>query len=194
MSKPLSTPEMLGSVDELYRRFAPTGRRYAMSMLRNEADSEEIVQEAFLRITRSHEDWVERHWSDIDTMDVEGFLKARMFTAIRNLCIDRSRARKRQRLVSLESVGEQASRNGSGNIDGPKELLVEVERLLEQMNSNWAEALRLKQNGELSYQQIALVLSSAEGQVSHAQVRTWIFRGRRFLEQELTKSGLIGNQ
>ena len=55
--------------------------------------------------------------------------------------------------------------------------------LMGQMPAAWSEALKLKINGQLSYADIATVMDATRD-----QVRTWIYRGRRFLESELKLS------
>ncbi len=66
-----------------------------------------------------------------------------------------------------------------------QQLETQIEQWLEQLPPEWADALKLKVNGQLSYAEIADVMNA-----THAQVRTWIYRARRQLETELNKTGI----
>lgn len=160
----------------VFGQFAPQGIRYAYSMLRNQADAEDVTQEAFCRLWAANPEW-----KVASCVRLEERFAPLFFTAIRNQCIDVIRKRSRQNQVSLETTAEPSARPATDVI----ELETEVARLLEQLPQEWAEALQLKVNGKLSYQEIAEVLN-----VTHGQVRTWIYRARRTLEAGLKKSGL----
>ena len=61
-----------------------------------------------------------------------------------------------------------------------------IRAAVEALPSHYGEALKLRLNGGLSYDQIAGILGC-----THGQVRTWIYRGRRSLAEHLRKEGLI---
>ncbi len=164
-------------LEELYRRYAPQGTRYAFSMLRQFSDAEEVTQEAFCRLLTKSADWKAeelesrlRHFSPL------------FFATIRNLCIDVIRKNRRQRQVALDASMEPAAKSDT---DNPQQLEAKVVVAMGQMPDQWADALKLKINGQLSYAEIAEVLDA-----THAQVRTWIYRARRHLETELEKAGI----
>jgi len=164
-------------LEELYRRYAPQGTRYAFSMLRQFSDAEEVTQEAFCRLLTKSADWKAeelesrlRHFSPL------------FFATIRNLCIDVIRKNRRQRQVALDASMEPAAKSDT---DNPQQLEAKVVVAMGQMPDQWADALKLKINAQLSYAEIAEVLDA-----THAQVRTWIYRARRHLETELEKAGI----
>lgn len=161
-----------------YRQFAPRGMRYAYSLLRNSADSEEVVQEAFLRLIKSR-----------DASTVNGSFAPLFFTTIRNLCIDFRRSAFRRKHVSLERLPQeltQALSQCDVAARESKELEQAVSQALASLPPVWADAIKLRMNGELTYQQIATVL-----ECTHSQVRTWIYRARQQLADELRNQGLL---
>lgn len=158
------------------------GRRYARKFVACEADCDEIVQEVFCRLlARSHPT------SPPAVLELEGaatrsdasrwigvFIKS-----IRNLCIDRLR----QRAVRATSA---LPLEGLGRTEPPHPLLLAEERqrlrkAIAALPESWRAALLLRVEEELSYEQIATRM-----QASKAQVRTWIFRARRQLVQDLS--------
>jgi RNA polymerase sigma-70 factor (ECF subfamily) len=174
-----------GSLERLHEECAPGGYRYAHSMLGCHADAEEVVQEAFCRLAKSQmpteEPIIEARDEPFDQ------LRGVFFTTVRNLCIDILRRRKRIHSLSIESQLTKWEFEARAETDySMQQLSSEIIRLIEQMPSDWAEALRLKITSEMTYEQMARVLGC-----THAQVRTWIYRGRRHLVLELTKLGLI---
>ena len=169
-------------LEELHRRYAPQGIRYAFSMLRNRADAEEVTQEAFCRLWAAHPQWQEMTGNGV-AQELQTQFPPLFFTTIRNQCIDQIRKRQRQRQVSLESTPEPVSKRTTD----VSELDQQIVQLLSQLPDNWADALKLKVNGRLSYAEIASVLGA-----THAQVRTWIYRARRRLAAELEQAEVQG--
>ena len=171
------TPSALGETEytDRYQRLAPRGLRYAYSLLGNSADSEEVVQEAFCRLIRS----------DQTATKVNGAFPALLFTTIRNLCIDHRRTIGRRKQVSFDP--EQHAAADKPDRDRA-ELEALVTRAIDGLPAPWADALRLRMDGELSYEQIASVLNS-----THAQVRTWIYRARKQLADELKQQGFLAD-
>lgn len=168
-----STPE--GFCEEI----APQAKRYAMSILRVWADAEEVVQEAFCRLIQSNqlEDCFER--------EPEIGFKPLLFTAVRNLAIDQLRKKKRRRFEPLD-LSQIASSKVPADGSKLQQLEYAVQSILKDLPSQWSEALQLKINGGLSYDDIANVLGATK-----AQVRTWIFRARKQMDRELCQQGFL---
>lgn len=150
--------------------------RYAQWLLGNESDAEEIVQESFVRLAQREQ---KGH-----VIENEKQFAGLLFTTVRNLTIDLHRKRGRRRQVSLGSVSEPVAHYHDQS--SAHQLNEQIAELIQDLPENWAEALKLKLTGELTYDQIAEVL-----QCTKAQVRTWIFRARRQLSTELAKRGWL---
>ena len=148
-------------------------------MLGNENDAEEVVQEAFLRLARRE---IEEAWTEENERRFTGML----FTTVRNLSIDLLRKKGRRKNVSLTNVNEpMVEQPDEGSA---RQLNQQITQLMSELPETWAEALKLKLTGELTYEEIATVLDCTK-----AQVRTWIFRARKQLARGLTKYGWLEN-
>ena len=161
-----------GLCDLTYQTCAQQGVRYAMSILRNQNDAEEAVQEAFCRL----------HGRELQAD--ESSYRGRFFTTLRNHCIDLIRRRKVRKEVRLA----QELENRHKRTWDEQDTVLAVEEAMAKLPENWRKVLRLKIHGELSYQEIAEITGSSFG-----QVRTWIYRGRRQLEAELIQRGIINS-
>lgn len=161
----------------LYERYASRGKGYAYSILRNDSDSEEAVQEAFCRLLKP------MGRGEVDS--TRGGFCAVFFGTLRNLCIDMLRKRRRRTHLPLDAVPEPCTRPGVGE-QCAVGLEEKVRAAVEALPSHYGDALKLRLNGGLSYDQIAGILGC-----THGQVRTWIYRGRRSLAARLKKEGLI---
>ncbi|MEM7457084.1 MAG: RNA polymerase sigma factor [Planctomycetota bacterium] len=199
----------------LCAQYAPQGTNYAMAMVRNRADAEEIMQEAMVRLlsrsSRTNAPTVEAGEQDSNEEQggsaegednrAEGYQQALrsektfprlFFVTVRNLCIDLIRKRKTRSSISIDAGPgleiSQSAMQANSSVPGAGELELRdaVNECVDELPQNWREALKLKTSGELSYAEIAEILGA-----THAQVRTWIFRARRQLERELCNKGLL---
>lgn len=166
-------------VESFCEGIAPQATRYAMSIVRIWADAEEIVQEAFCRLLQSD------RLSDNSDRDSNASDKAFLFTTVRNLAIDQLRKQKRRRFEPLD-VGQIATTKTHSDDTRLQRLEQGVQAILKDLPNQWSDALQLKVNGGLSYEEIANVLDA-----THAQVRTWIYRARKQLEKDLSQQGLL---
>jgi len=161
----------------LYNRYAARGMQYAHSLLKNRNDSEDAVQEAFCRLLKP---------VNLGTVNPDqGGFCAMFFGTIRNLSIDMLRKRRFRTHARLDSVSEPTAPSQISGLD-MMDREKRVQALLETVQSNHKEALKLKVQAGLSYDQIATVLDC-----TIPQVRTWIYRARRKLEVLLREEDLI---
>jgi RNA polymerase sigma-70 factor (ECF subfamily) len=156
----------------LYQDSAPQAKRYAMSIVRSWNDAEEIVQESFYRFMKSGEQNEQS--------------KAMLFAIVRNLSLDHLRKNKRRRFEPIET-NQIPSREHTLSDQHLENLEAGIQVAMGELPKEWADALQLKVNGGLSYADISKILEA-----THAQIRTWIYRARKQLEQELTRQGLLG--
>lgn len=167
----LAIPASDDRLDLTYQACAQAGIRYAMSILRNQSDAEEAVQEAFCRL----------HGWDLNSNETA--FRGKFFVTLRNHCIDlirRRKVRKEVRLAhDLENYRQRSTADGS-------DVVAAVEDAMNNLPEHWKQVLRLRIHGELSYQEISEITGC-----SFSQVRTWIYRGRRQLEADLTQRGFI---
>jgi RNA polymerase sigma-70 factor (ECF subfamily) len=163
----------------LFPEYRQQAFRYARWLVGNECDAEEIVQDAFCKLA-------ERNPPGGGVSD-EQAPAALLFAMIRNQSIDVLRRRKRRNNVPLASIAEPVNREPDiSHALELNELHTSVRRAFDKLPRHWAEALRLKVAGELSYEEIATVMEGTLG-----QVRTWIYRARKQLAVDLTDQGWL---
>ena len=145
-------------------------------MLANDADSEDVVQEAFCRLVAKQSP------VDCDSLEARRLprpeLAAFFFTIVRNLCVDKLRRSKARSNMSAEDWIESSPTAEGYAI--AKETRQQIEAGLTRLPDHWRQALMLRAALELNYDEISHVMNSTK-----AQIRTWIFRARQQLSCEL---------
>jgi RNA polymerase sigma-70 factor (ECF subfamily) len=153
----------------LVRDYSPLLYRVALSLLRNPAEAEDVVQDAFLRV-------LQRRRELAAVVEVRPWLVRITW----NLAIDRIRRQRPQQmddafaagLVSAELPADQALEE-AGRI---RQVLAAMERLPQRER----QALLLSAMDELSTAEIGAVLGKSE-----SSVRSLLFRARTHLHQRL---------
>ncbi len=158
---PYGRPER--AVDRLYRRHAGAVYRYALTVLANPADAEDVTQTTFLNAFRAYQagQRPERplHW---------------LIAIAHNVCRQRFRdASRRPREVALVH-DLRADDRDDGFSPG------EIRRALAQLSFAQRSALALRELEGRSYREIAELLGLTE-----AAVETLIFRARRAFREQL---------
>jgi RNA polymerase sigma-70 factor (ECF subfamily) len=162
--------EALPWLDDVYR--------FALSLTRDEADAEDVVQDTFLRAYRS--------W---DTYAVGSDCRRWLFTICRNAFL-RSRERE-PRTIELRdgerdafATGElsfpDAPRNGLEDILFRTDVLPAIERALARVPAPFQSALVLVDVEDQSYETAAEILGIPIG-----TLRSRLFRGRRIMQELL---------
>ena len=150
----------------------------AYRMLGNQEDSEEAVQDVFLKIHRSLEDF--RGESKMSTW---------IYSITSNTCINRLR-KKQRTMVSIDEPMDEEGKTFADIIadEGPnpeqsfesKQLADIVRSNVRSLPPNQAMALSLNHFEGLSYEEIAEIM-----EIPKATVATYIFRGRKELAKKL---------
>lgn len=164
------------ALPELHGSLAARGLRFAVARGVDRGTAEELVQEAFLRLIPRAAEVAPGHFTGL------------FFVTLRHLVVDALRARTGLRVTSLDDEPELAAMAPQDLDAAPMEerlgeLRKTLHELMKTLPPRHAEALELKVNGDLSYDQIAEVLGA-----THAQVRTWIHRARQQLRAALTRA------
>jgi RNA polymerase sigma-70 factor (ECF subfamily) len=155
-----------GAFEVVFDRYASPAYRYASSLLGDAAAAEDAVQEAFFKLFA--------HARNGGFDPRRGSARGLLYRMVRNACVDRFRG-KGPATVSLEV----AHAVPSAPEDGAAARL-DVEAALVRLPEQQRSALLLRAEGGLSYAEISSALGA-----SVAQVKTWIFRGRREMAQAL---------
>ena len=161
--------EALPWIDDVYR--------FAVSLTRNEADADDVVQEAFLRAYRS--------WH---TFQPGSDARRWLFTIARNVFL-RSRERERFRVEAedgdVESLAaarhqEEPRRSGDDVLLSRIDLQPALREALERLDEPFRSTVILVDVEDLPYEAAAEVLGVPIG-----TVRSRLFRGRRLLQEML---------
>jgi RNA polymerase sigma-70 factor (ECF subfamily) len=133
---------------------------YALMLTRNRSDAEDLVQETYVRALDAK-----------DRLREDSNVKGWFFTILRNLWLNQLRKRKSEpHLVEIDGQ-EGGADYLSGNTPSSDEILVakeDVEQVrfaIRQLSPEFQEVIHLREFEELSYQQIAIVLSCPTGTV-----------------------------
>jgi RNA polymerase sigma-70 factor, ECF subfamily len=134
---------------------------YAMTLTDNPADSEDLVQETYLRALRAQE-----------TLRPDSNVKGWLFTILRNLWLNQIRSVRNN--PCLDEFDEQTENFGSVNAErsiSPLESYLaqlkqgDVERAIEGLPQIYREVVLLRDVEGLTYQEIAQVLRCPDGTV-----------------------------
>lgn len=159
----------MGALDDVYR--------FARSLTRDEADAEDVVQEAYLRAFRS--------WK---TFQPGTDIRRWLFTIARNVFL-RSRERG-QRETTLDDDGAEAVdaqqahdvwlRKGLDPLLASADVGPAIQEALEELPENFRSVVVLVDLEDQSYEDAAAVLGIPVG-----TVRSRLFRGRKLLQERL---------
>lgn len=162
--------EALPWLDDVYR--------FALSLTRDEADAEDVVQDTFLRAYRS--------W---DTYAVGSDCRRWLFTICRNAFL-RSREREPRTVELRDGEREAAATRAASFADAPvsglediffrTDLLPAIERALGRVPTPFQSALVLVDIEDQSYEAAAEILGIPIG-----TLRSRLFRGRRIMQELL---------
>ena len=142
------------SEDELYGKL----RTYAMRLVRNYALAEEFTQETYLRL------WEEKETKHKTVQNERAWL----YQTIRNMIFDFLRRQKKLKEIFMhlsattrDSIPEQASAAAEQKED--EEMLMQK---LNQLSERQREAVRLKFQEKLTYDEISIVMGESRSSVS----------------------------
>jgi RNA polymerase sigma-70 factor, ECF subfamily len=159
------------SFERIYRRHVGDVYRYALTVLRNPSDAEDVTQTTFLNayraFTRGERPRNAQNW---------------LIAITHNVCRQRFRQslRRPEEVEYDDGIGEVV-----GDDDGPS--AADIQRALGQLAFNQRAALVMRELEGRSYSEIAEILGT-----SVAAVETLIFRGRRALREQLEGSLTCG--
>ena len=154
--------------ERLYEKHAPDVYRYALVVLRNQADAEDVTQTTFLNAYRAFERGerprAPQNW---------------LIAIAHNVC--RQRFRQSQRRPNEVELNEELAE--SMMEDDEAVSAEDIRRALGHLAFNQRAALVMRELEGRSYQEISEILG-----VSVSAVETLIFRGRRALREQLEDS------
>lgn len=147
--------------------------RYAAALLHDSVEAEDAVQDLY-----------ERLWRRRLLIRSTGF-RALVMSATRNLCLDRLRARERQRhLVPIDSaeVATTLTAHSLESESATEELGRIARRIIEALPQREREVMHLREVEELPFAEVARVMG-----INEAAARMAASRARQRVKDELSK-------
>lgn len=155
---------------ELYRALEKPLYNVVYRWLWDPMESQDVVQEAFLRC-----------WRGRSRIQAEGF-KAFVYRTALNLAANRRRRKKLWRLVSLDSLAEEAAHAH----DGTGVLSHRMQRAIDELPERFKRVLLLCELAGMSYGEIAAVTGVREGTVGSRRHRALALLRKRLATQEVS--------
>jgi len=171
--------------EDLARTLERPLHRHALRMLRQSADAEDVVQDAFLSA-----------WRSLPSFEGSSF-RAWIFRIVTNRALDKLRARRRHGEVPLEPpVGDEdviwaepvAPGPELADLAGDREALGVVEEALATLSADQRAALLLRDVEGFAYEEIAAITACEIG-----TVKSRIHRGRLAVRNVLVARGWKGS-
>lgn len=143
--------------DELYYKYANKLYRFSFSLLKNEEDSKEIVQETFCRI-----------WDRRNETDTSASLKSFIFTISYHLIIGRLRLRLKDREYRNFLHGYFRENPAKDNVQMDYQTIQqEINRVMEELPDRRKQIYLLSREKGLSHKKIAALLNIKEKTVEN---------------------------
>ncbi len=169
--------------ETLVERYQQQVYHLALRMVNNEADAQDLAQEAFIRA-----------WRGLGSFQFTSQFSTWLYRLTSNICIDFLRAQKRRKVVSLTMLRDDEDSQWDLPDDDPlpeqqmiaREERQALDRAFAALDPEFRQILTLRIVNGCSYQQISQVLGIAEG-----TVKSRISRAREQLRIKMNINGNI---
>lgn len=141
------------ALNHIFRNHYDQLLRFCRGRMRNAADAEDLVQDAFLSVRRAY--------ADKPAED----LRALLFTTVRNLTVNYLKSGRVRHARQSDEIGEVAGRLACQRTPTPEQMVMDAQRLaiaeetIASMKPRKRDALRLHRYEGLTYDEIARRLS-----------------------------------
>lgn len=144
--------------------------RYAFSIVGNRFEAEDVVQEAMIKVWKKME-----KFSEIDNKE------AWVITIVRNLAIDKIRAKKKKQTSDINEYFHISDNAPSPDIQlEQKDAVLKVTEIMGSLQETQREIITLRDIEGYTYQEIADIMD-----LKVDQVKVYLFRARKILREKL---------
>ena len=169
--------------ETLVERYQQQVYHLALRMVNNEADAQDLAQEAFIRA-----------WRSLGSFQFTSQFSTWLYRLTSNICIDFLRVQKRRKVVSLTMLRDDEDSQWDLPDDDPlpeQQMIVReeheaLERAFAALDPEFRQILTLRIINGCSYQEISQILDIAEG-----TVKSRISRAREQLRKKMAANGNI---
>lgn len=167
--------------EQIVIRYQTQVYNLALRMVNNEADAQDLTQEAFVRT-----------WHALASFQFSSQFSTWLYRLTSNICIDFLRSQKKHKSVSLTLLQDDASQQWDMTDTGllPEDQIIRREEheiltnAIASLEPEYREVLILRIVNDCSYQQISQILGIREG-----TVKSRLSRAREQLRKKLSHSG-----
>ncbi|MBX2817773.1 MAG: RNA polymerase sigma factor [Saprospiraceae bacterium] len=150
--------------------------RYAMRILGDGPEAEDVVQDVLIKVWQKREVW--QDWNNIEAM---------CMTITRNLAIDRSRSKHRM-VKDLPDHYDEPSKDATPDqLTEAKDVMGIIKQAMSELPPKQKEVIHLREVEGHTYNEIADILD-----IPMSQVKINVHRARLFLRDRLNKEQLEG--
>jgi RNA polymerase sigma-70 factor (ECF subfamily) len=166
------------SYEQLFEHYKDKIFSFALKILRSKMDSEEAVQETFLKL-----------YVNFERLDPAGSVSSLIFTTTKNICIDILRKRKTKLTLAHPLMKHQGWESKAAASERPEDILIlkEAAETLQNAIAKLPKAYRL-----MVYQRYVLDMTMEEivekNQVKMNTVKSRLKRGRDLLKKSMEPS------
>lgn len=144
--------------------------RYAYSIIGNRFEAEDIVQEALIKI-----------WKRMDKFSAIDNKEAWVITIVRNLAIDKVRAKKKKQTSDINDYFHISDNSPSPDVKlEQKDAVRRVSEIMGTLQETQREIITLRDIEGYTYQEIADIMD-----LKVDQVKVYLFRARKILREKL---------
>ena len=144
--------------------------RLALRITTNTADSEDIVQEALIRIWKKRE-----QWDEIESLETYGL------AITRNIALDYIKKSKTALHVPLDN---EIPAKEYDKLQAQERINL-IRNMMDSLPEKQRTAMQLRDFEEKTYKEVAEIMD-----ISEQQVKVNIFRARQFIKQKIQENGL----
>lgn len=163
---------MKPELDQTFLQCRPKLYRFALSLVKNEADAQDIFQETLLKIWQQKANW--NNWENFE---------AYAMRMVRNVFLN-YRKKNSQMFVDLAELPETATLNDMERQMNLSDLKMRFLALIDKLPEVQRNILYLREIEEFEYKEIGEVL-----ELSESQVKVYLFRGRQYIKSKVHGKG-----
>lgn len=149
--------------------------RFALRLMNNIPEAEDVVQEVFIKLWQQREKLVEV--SNMEAWSVR---------ITRNVSIDKMRARKQTEDVSTAVIFKPDTNAKPDELLEQSDTMNHIQIMMHQLPEKQRLVMHLRDIEEYSYQEIAESLS-----IPLNQVKVNLFRARKYIREQIQQSGVF---
>lgn len=130
---------------EVFNSYSESMVRYAFTLLKDQDDAEDIIQQLFVQL-----------WTKRETLEVTSSLKSYLYRSVHNSCLNKiKQIGVRERYVSAVQQTDTGTAAAASQLMERKEIAHAIEAAMNELPEQCRKVFRMSRFDQLKYQQIA---------------------------------------